>query len=107
MILEVVHKSREAIQHAQEQAEITPRPANACPAHDVQFALTKALTGGMDTVLMLLTDVIKNGSGQIPKDLIDKAYILLLRPWPWVAISIVSFTQNFSAIIESVKGLYK
>lgn len=107
MILEVVTKARHELQTAQEKADSTDRPANACPAHDSQFALTKALCGGLDTILMMAQQGIKSGTANAPEGKLGMIFALLLKPWPWIFASVASFSPNFPAIVEAFKGVVK
>ena len=63
-LIEIVETAREDLKKAQDAADGTKRPDNACPAHDVQFALTKALTHGIDTLLMLKLEEMRDERAQ-------------------------------------------
>ena len=101
MILDVITRAREALHGAQSDADKTPRPANACPAHDSQFALTKAQTQAMDTLLLMAQQNMKGGvlGGKVCTFL---EYIT--RPWPCVFLSFAVFSPNFPLIVETAKG---
>jgi len=67
-LIEVVKTAREELTDAQKVADNTKRPDNACAAHDCQFALSKALTHGIDTLLMLKLEEMRSGGGQSAND---------------------------------------
>lgn len=60
VLVDIVEKARANLQKAQDSADTTKRPENACIAHDCQFALTKALTHGIDTLLMLKLEEMRD-----------------------------------------------
>jgi hypothetical protein len=60
LLIEVAENARKDLKMAQTAADATPRPANACPAHDCQFALTKAQTHGIDVLLMLKLEEMRD-----------------------------------------------
>ena len=62
-LIEVVKTAREELTDAQKAADNTKRPDNACAAHDCQFALSKALTHGIDTLLMLKLEEMRGETG--------------------------------------------
>jgi hypothetical protein len=62
-LIEVVKTAREELTNAQKVADNTKRPDNVCQAHDCQFALTKALTHGIDTLLMLKLEEMRVETG--------------------------------------------
>ena len=62
-LIEVVKTAREELTDAQKAADNTRRPDNACAAHDCQFALSKALTHGIDTLLMLKLEEMRGDNG--------------------------------------------
>ena len=62
-LIEVVKTAREELTDAQKAADSTKRPDNACAAHDCQFALSKALTHGIDTLLMLKLEEMRGDNG--------------------------------------------
>ena len=105
MMQEIVTKARHELQTAQEVADNTPRPANACPAHDSQFALTKALTGGVDTLLMISQQGMRNSMYSADSGKLGMIFSTLQKPWPWIAISIASFSPNFPSIVEAIKAV--
>jgi len=107
MIQEIVTKARHELQLAQEKADNTERPANACPAHDSQFALTKAISGALDTMLMMAQQGVKQGVSSAPEGKLGVIFALLLKPWPWAFASIAVFSPNFLAILETLKGVAK
>lgn len=104
MILDVITRAREALQEAQETADKTPRPVNACPAHDSQFALTKAQSQAMDTLLLMAQQAMKGG-GKFGKACGVLEY--LTRPWPCAFLSVAVFSPNFPMILESAKVFFK
>lgn len=63
ILIEVVERAREDLTRAQSIADNTKRPDNACAAHDCQFALSKALTHGIDTLLMLKLEEMRGDNG--------------------------------------------
>jgi hypothetical protein len=106
-LLQVIERSRHELQKAQDAADANPRPANVCTAHDSQFALTKAGTNAMDTMLMIAQQIIRGGfSEHAPVGLIGSAFALLNRPWPWIFASIAVFSPNIVSILTTVQGMF-
>ena len=105
-VLEVIGKARHELQKAQDVADNTPRPPNACGAHDSQFALTKALTGGVDTLLMIAGENRREREQGIPSAGKKACTFLeyLTRPWPCVFFSFAVFSPNLPLILETAKG---
>lgn len=99
-VIEIIDKARHELQKAQDTADRTPRPPNACSAHDAQFALTKALTGAMDTLLMIAASNIKGGGSGAAVGKVGVLLALLARPWPWAFASIAVFSPNIVAILS-------
>lgn len=64
-LINLIGKAREQLAKAQDKAQNTERPANACPAHDSMFSLTQAITGGLDTLLMLRQEDIREEAEQL------------------------------------------
>jgi len=104
MILDVITRARVALQEAQEKADDTPRPQNACPAHDSQFALTKAQSQAMDTLLLMAQQAMKGGN-KFGKTCSILEY--LTRPWPCVFLAFAVFSPNFPMICDTVKTFFK
>lgn len=108
MMFKVVEKALEDLQEAQREADRTPRPANACPAHDSQFALTKAISGALGTLLMMAQQALKDGvPNATDSTLTGKTFALLLRPWPWIFASVAVFSPNIIGIINTLKEIGK
>lgn len=103
-VMEVIHKARQELQKAQDAADRTPRPPNACTAHDAQFALTKALTGAMDTLLMIAASNIKGAVSNAPDGKMAAILATLNRPWPWAFASIAVFSPNIVSILSFFSG---
>lgn len=99
-VMEIINKARHELQKAQDAADNTPRPANACAAHDSQYALTKALTGAMDVLLMIAQQNIKDDGRDAPEGKIGVLIALLARPWPWAFASIAVFSPNIVSILS-------
>lgn len=99
-VMEIIDKARHELQKAQDTADRTPRPPNACSAHDAQFALTKALTGAMDTLLMIAASNIKGA----PDGKMGVILATLNRPWPWAFASIAVFSPNIVSILSFFSG---
>jgi len=59
ILLGMMGNARTALQTAQIEADKTPRPVDACPAHDSQFAVTKASSFALDALLMAKEDEIR------------------------------------------------
>lgn len=99
-VMEIIEKARHELQKAQDTADRTPRPPNACSAHDAQFALTKALTGAMDTLLMIAASNLKGNGSSWPDGRLGAMLALLNRPWPWAFASIAVFSPNIVSILS-------
>lgn len=99
-VMEIIDKARHELQKAQDTADRTPRPPNACSAHDAQFALTKALTGAMDTLLMIAASNIKGAVSNAPDGKMGVLVATLNRPWPWAFASIAVFSPNIVSILS-------
>jgi len=98
-VMGIISKARNELQKAQDAADKTPRPHNACGAHDGQYALTKALTGAMDTLLMIAQQKIKGGCADAPEGRIGVLLELLNRPWPWMFAAVAVFSPNIVSIL--------
>jgi hypothetical protein len=103
-IVKIINKARHELQKAQDAADNTPRPPNACAAHDSQFALTRALTGAMDTLLMIAEQDIDGVSSDAPEGRMGVFLALLNRPWPWAFASIAVFSPNIVYILTFFTG---
>jgi hypothetical protein len=95
-LIQIVVGSRKALEDAKDVAHRTQRPVNACPAHDAQFSLAMALSGGVDTLLMLqeqhLIGSIKAGSDDatsVPATVPARGLAALL-PFRWPIALVVS-----------------
>jgi len=64
VLMEVVEKTRKEMRDAQDAATKTPRPVDACPSHDALFALTKAQTNALDTLLMLKQEEMRENAAE-------------------------------------------
>lgn len=100
MIFKVVEKALEDLESAQRAADNTPRPVNACPAHDSQFALTKAISGALGTLLMMAQQALKDG---VPQGWMG----ILYTKWPWIFGCFAVFSPNFNSIADLIKGFFK
>jgi hypothetical protein len=96
VLFEMVDKACDTLEQAQKTAAKTDRPANACPAHDAQFALGQALATGVSALLSLkrdeMRDAIENPesraapeSPEPPFGEFSKTLVLIraLTPWRW------------------------
>lgn len=104
-VMEIINKARHELQKAQDSADKTPRPPNACAAHDSQFALTKALTGAMDTLLMIAQQNIKGAGSNAPDGKLAALLAILGRPWPWAFAAVAVFSPNIVSILSFFKGV--
>lgn len=116
LLLNIIDKAREALDAAQNTAAGTPRPANACPAHDAQFALSQALCSGLSTLLMIKREEMKDSldagedalsaapqDGAVGKCL---AVIRSLTPWRW-PLAIAVFSPFAGDVVSKVIGIFK
>lgn len=114
ILIEVVEKAREDLTRAQTIADNTKRPENACAAHDCQFALAKALSHGIDTLLMLKLEEMR--SGVPPSTNVSPSHVSAgwgtfvaglsatasaLRPVAW-PLAIVCFSPNAVELVRLV-----
>jgi hypothetical protein len=106
MIHDIITRARVALQDAQEKADDTPRPVNACPAHDSQFALTKAISGALDTILLMAQQNIAQPQ-EAPQGKLAVWAVIACKPWPWIAFSIAAFSPNFPMIMSAIQGVSK
>ena len=60
MLIEVVSKARESLAVAKRNVDATPKPQNACSAHDGHFAMNQANAGALDTLLMIKQEELKD-----------------------------------------------
>ena len=107
MIFKVVEKALEDLEAAQRAADNTPRPVNACPAHDSQFALTKAISGALGTLLMMAQQALKDGVPNAIEGKFGAIVSILMKPWPWVFASFAVFSPNVVGIINALKEIGK
>jgi len=52
-LIDIINKSRTALKTATDSAASTQKPVEACQSHQGMFALSVALSNGLDTLLML------------------------------------------------------
>ena len=104
-IHEMITKARGELKKAQDTADFTPRPANACTAHDSQFALTRANSGALDTLLIMAQQDVGQVDQTPTGGIVASVFRLLDRPWPWAFGSIAVFSPNLCDIITTVQGV--
>jgi hypothetical protein len=104
MIHDIITRARIALQKAQVDADDTPRPVDACPAHDSQFALTKAISGALDTLLLMAQQNINDAPSEVPDGKLGAILATLNRPWPWAFASIAVFSPNIVSILSFLTG---
>jgi len=107
MIHDIITRARIALQDAQDKADDTPRPENVCHAHDSLFALTKAITGALDTILLMAQQNITSPQPEAPQGKLSVWAVIACKPWPWIWASVAVFSPNFPAIMSALQGLTK
>lgn len=119
VLIEVVERAREALSKAQDAADNTKRPDNACQAHDCQFALSKALTNGIDTLLMLKLEEMHGGAclqsanvspfktlGCVPAAVATVSAIAsALKPVAW-PIAFICFSPNAVDLVQLIIAVF-
>ena len=96
-LVDLIGKSRMALQDAKRDAEQTPRPKNACSAHDVQFALAMAQATASDTILAVLVQLLRE------KEMSVKQKWAKMCIWPaTVLASIALFAPQGPAMLQIV-----
>jgi hypothetical protein len=106
-VMQVIERARHELQRAQDVADNTPRPNNVCTAHDSQFALTKAISYALDTMLMLAQQLMRGTVSEATSGVVGSIFNLLNRPWPWIFASIAVFSPNIVSIITTLQGVFK
>jgi hypothetical protein len=105
MIHDIITRARIALQKAQVDADDTPRPVDACPAHDSQFSLTKAISGALDTLLLMAQQNISGSPSDAPQGKLATLAAIASKPWPWIAFAVAAFSPNFPMILNAIKGI--
>jgi len=104
ILLGLVVRARDALKKAQTDADNTPRPQDACPAHDSQFALTKALSGALDTLLLVKEEELRDSPRQQDARQ-DPWYVRVLlivakNPLSYVALIAFAFSPHATEIVK-------
>lgn len=114
LLLKMIDKTCDALEAAQKTAAETPRPANACPAHDAQFALGQALCAGVSTLLEIKREEMNDA---INRDIPTEAepfgggakvliFIRALTPWRW-PLAVAVFSPFAGDVVSRVIGVFK
>lgn len=107
ILLGLVVRAREALKKAQTDADNTPRPQDACPAHDSQFALTKSLSGALDTLLLVKEEELRDSPRQQSDAKQDPWYVRVLiivakNPWSYAALIAFAFSPHATEIVKMI-----
>ena len=94
-LAELIERSRKDLQKAKNDAEDAPRPKTACSAHDVQFALSQAQARAMDTILVVLLQLVRDGTGKM-------SWVRALRYPVAVVASVALFSPQAPALFEVI-----
>jgi len=96
-LIKIIGQAMEELTRAQDKAQNTPRPANACPAHDSLNSLIQTITKGIYTLLMLRQEDIKEEAEleakktevpQAPQGLMNQLYKALIADMRTVIITL-------------------
>ena len=66
MLIGFVERAREGLATAKKNVEATPKPANACAAHDGFFALNQASANALDALLRIQEETLREPTAQQP-----------------------------------------
>lgn len=66
MLIGFVERAREGLAAAKKNVEATPKPANACAAHDGFFALNQASANALDALLRIQEETLREPIAQQP-----------------------------------------
>lgn len=66
MLIGFVERAREGLATAKKNVEATPKPANACAAHDGFFALNQASANALDALLRIQEETLREPTTQQP-----------------------------------------
>lgn len=116
-LLKMIDETCEALKDARREAKATIRPANACPAHDAQFALGQSLCSGVSALLEIKRDEMREAiihaaatppPGAEPFGSGAKALIFLraLTPWRW-PFAVAVFSPFAGDVVSRVIGVFR
>ena len=100
MLIGFVERAREGLAVAKRNVDNTPKPANACAAHDGFFALNQASAGALDALLRIQEETLKDTTVQpAPAPLTVWGFICAnARSVIWAAALIVSVAIIFGQL---------